>query len=56
MLGYWCPTDVDPANAPTIISVTGYDGTAEMDTYVIASAFNPRGFNVLAIEGSGATC
>jgi hypothetical protein len=53
MHGYWCPTAVDPANAPTIISVNGYDGTAEMDTYVIASAFNPRGFNVLAMEGPG---
>jgi alpha-beta hydrolase superfamily lysophospholipase len=53
MHGYWCPTAVDPANAPTIISVNSYDGTAEIDTYVIASAFNPRGFNVLAMEGPG---
>lgn len=55
MHAYWCPTAVTRPDGkwPTIITVNGYDGTAEIQYYTIARSMVDRGYNVLIFEGPG---
>jgi hypothetical protein len=54
--GYWCPSALrtrQDGKQPTIIGITGFDGTAEMQYHSIAVAAVQRGINCLLIEGPG---
>jgi pimeloyl-ACP methyl ester carboxylesterase len=55
MHAYWCPSSVarPDGKRPTIITVNGYDGTAEIQYYTIARSMVERGYNVLIFEGPG---
>lgn len=51
--GYYFKADNSNEKKPTIIAMTGYDGTAEELYFYIGAAAVNRGYNVLAFEGPG---
>lgn len=51
--GYLFKVDNSVKPRPTVIAVTGYDGTAEEMYFQVAAAALERGYNVLSIDGPG---
>ncbi|URZ14537.1 alpha/beta hydrolase family protein [Clostridium felsineum] len=51
--GYFFKVDNSGKSRPTLIAMTGYDGTAEELYFIIGHAAINRGYNVLAFEGPG---
>ena len=51
--GYYFKADETDEKRPTIIAMTGYDGTAEELYYYIGAAGVDRGYNVLTFDGPG---
>ena len=53
---YWCPAAAPhlvDGRSPTIVTVNGFDGTAEYQYYSIVQPMTQRGYNVLVLEGPG---
>lgn len=51
--GYWCPSGPGSTPSPTIVMMTGYDGTAEMLVGQFARRADAQGMSLLAFEGPG---
>lgn len=51
--GYYFKTEDSDNKKPTLIAMTGYDGTAEELYFYIGAAALKRGYNVLVFEGPG---
>ena len=50
--GYFCPAEVE-GPAPLVVSVGGYDSTAEESYFFNAAAANARGFHAVIFDGPG---
>ncbi len=51
--GYWCTSGTGSSPTPTVVMMTGYDGTAEMLVGQFAGRSAAQGMSLLAFEGPG---